>query len=241
MPLTPEQEWIIAACGLIAHADGELSPGESAQILTLLDERLTPDEHGRWTALLGDHAALARAFAEMSPPLPAFAEPLLEKAWTMAVADGEEREAELRVLARIADQLGITEFELAGWRGAWREHAAALAEHTAGFAALLIHQDGTIDAAEAERFRQLVARLPLPPNRRDELIAEHLAAPPVLDHVGARLAALPRDRRLTVLRAIAPLVEASCRPHLGRAFFLGLARAAAIPGEQAEQLLAASA
>lgn len=240
MPLTPEQEWIIAACGLIAHADGELSPAESAHVLTLLEERLTPTEQARWLGLLGDHAALTRAFAELFPPLPALCEPLLEKAWTMALADGHASEAELRTLERIAADIGVAADELAGWRADWDRHATELAEHTAAFAALLIHHDGTIDAAEAERFRELVARLPLPPPRRDELCAAFLAAPPALDHVGARLAALSRERRLTVLRALAPLVEASSRADVGRAFFRGLARAAAIPADQAELLLATS-
>ena len=100
MPLTPEQEWIIAACGLIAHADGDLSPGESDQMLAMLDERLTPDEHQRWATLLVDGPALTRAFAELPPPLPAFTEPLLEKAWTMALADGHASDAELTSSSR---------------------------------------------------------------------------------------------------------------------------------------------
>ena len=66
MPLTPEQEWIIAACGLIAHADGDLSTGESDQMLTMLDERLTPAEHDRWVALLA--VPLAAVRTDLSQP-----------------------------------------------------------------------------------------------------------------------------------------------------------------------------
>ena len=36
MHLTPEQEWILVACGLIAHADGEIKPGERDLILAML-------------------------------------------------------------------------------------------------------------------------------------------------------------------------------------------------------------
>jgi len=238
MPLTPEQEWIIAACGLIAHADGDLSPGESDQMLAMLDERLTPDEHQRWATLLVDGPALTRAFAELPPPLPAFTEPLLEKAWTMALADGHASDAELHKLEQIADELGISAGELAGWRHQWTEHAVELAEHTAAFAAVLIHHDGTIDADEATQFRALLDRLPLGEHRREQLAASLLTTPPALDHVGASLAALPRERRISVLRSLAPLVAASSRADLGRAFFLDLARTAAIPVEQAVAILA---
>lgn len=237
MPLTPEQEWIVAACGLIAHADGEMSPGESDQILVMLGEHLGPEERARWLALLADPAALARSFAELPPPLPAFMQPLLEQAWTMALADGHASEAELRELERIADEVGITPFELTAWRRQWTVGAVELAEHTAAFAALLIHHDGTVDAAEAAQFRELLARLPLEPERREQLATTLLARAPRLDHVRESLAALPRERRLTVLRSLAPLVAASSRADLGRAFFLDLAQAAAIPAEQAERLL----
>lgn len=240
MPLTPEQEWIIAACGLIAHADGDLSTGESDQMLVMLEERLTPAEHARWVALLADGPALARAFAELPPPLPAFTEPLLEKAWTMALADGHASEAELRELERIADELGISAGELAGWRRHWTEHAVELAEHTAAFAAVLVHHDGTVDPEEATQFRALLGRLPLSPHRREQLATSLLASAPALDHVGASLAALPRERRLSVLRSLAPLVAASSRADLGRAFFLDLARTAAIPAEQASAMLDSS-
>lgn len=237
MPLTPEQEWIIAACGLIAHADGDLSPGESDQVLAMLDEHLSPDEHTRWLALLADHDALRRAFAELPPPLPAFTEPLLEKAWTMALADGHAGEAEIRELERIAEEIGIDAHDLADWRRQWTARAVDLAEHIATFAAALIHHDGAIDAEEQRRFNELLARLPLPDARRQRLAHDLHARPPSLDQAGPTLASLPRERRLTLLRAIAPLVAASSQAELGRAFFLDLARAAAIAPEQAARLL----
>ena len=237
MPLTPEQDWTLAACGLIAHADGDLSRGECDQVLAMLDESLAPEEHAHWLAVLNDGAALLRVFHELPPPLPAFSESLLEQAWTMALADGHASESEVRELERIASELGIGAGELAGWRRHWTDHAVELAEHIAGFAAILIHHDGTIDPEEASGFRGLLARLPLPPSRRERLAQELLARAPALDHVGARLASLPRERRLTVLRSLAPLVTASSQPDLGREFFLDLARAAAISEEQAGRLL----
>lgn len=237
MTLTPEQEWIIVACGLVAHADGELKDGECELILALLDERLSDGEHSRWLDLLGDREALRRTFAELPPPLPLFTEATLEKAWAMALADGEASPAEIAVMEEIAGQLGVSARELTGWRRQWSEQAAELAEHIAAFAAMMIHHDGVLDPDEVDQYRALLGRLPVAPERREQLAEENLAQSPTLDHVGARLAALPRERRFAVLRAIAPLVSASSRPELGRDFFLDLAAFAAIPREQALRLL----
>lgn len=237
MTLTPEQEWILVACGLIAHADGELKDGECDLILAMLDDRLPESEHTRWLDLLADHEVLRRTFAELPPPLPAFTEQTLERAWSMALADGEGSAAEVVVMEEIAAQLGVTAHELTGWRRQWSERAAELAEHIAAFAAVLIHCDGVLDQDEAAQYRALLERLPLAPGRRAALADQNLLCAPQLDHVGAHLAALPRDRRLSVLRAIAPLVPASSRPELGREFFLDLASFAAVPRDQALRLL----
>lgn len=237
MTLTPEQEWILVACGLVAHADGELKDGECELILALLDERLTDGEHSRWLDLLGDREALRRTFSELPPPLPLFTETTLEKAWAMALADGEASPAEIEVMEEIAGQLGVSARELTGWRRQWSEQAAELGEHIAAFAAVMIHHDGVLESDEVEQYRALLARLPLTPERREQLAAENLGTCPQLDHVGARLAALPRERRLAILRAIAPLVSASSSAELGRDFFLDLASFAAVPREQALRLL----
>ena len=127
--------------------------------------------------------------------------------------------------------------ELARWRRQWNEQAAELSEHIAAFAAVLIHRDGVLDADEIEQYRALLGRLPLSHARRDVLAHEYLARCPELGHVGARLAALPRERRFAVLRAIAPLVPASAQPEISRAFFLEMAAFAALTREQALRLL----
>ncbi len=235
MALTPEQEWTIVACGLMAHADGELTEGECDPVLAAIDERLPPSERARWTALLIDRAALERHFEALPPPLPLFYEELLERAWSIALA-GEAGEAELAMLERIARHIDADLDELATWRARWTQAAGELAEQKARFAALLIHADGTIDPPEAEKFRALVDRMPLTDERKASLLAL-LDAPPTLDHVGARLAALPRERRLEVLRSVAPLVAASEHEEIGRRFFLELANYAAAPEGLAERLL----
>ena len=237
MTLMPEQEWILVACGLIAHADGDLKDGESDLILAMLEEQLPEDEHRRWLELLRDLDGLRATFRELPPPLPAFTEQTLEKAWAMALADGDASPSEVAVMEEIAGQLGVNARELAGWRRQWTEQAADLGEHIAAFAAVMIHHDGVLDTDEIAQYRALLDRLPLAPERRNTLAAEYLAAAPKLNHVGARLAALPRERRLAVLRAIGPLVSASSHADLGRDFFLELATIAAVPREQALRLL----
>jgi hypothetical protein len=154
----------------------------------------------------------------------------------MVLADGHASEPELQILERIAADIGIEPAELAEWRARWTEHAAELAEHIVAFAAVLIHHDGTIDPAEASSSAgsSRACRSPRAQGRGDRRLPRR---PPTLGHLGARLAALPRDRRLTVLRALAPLVAASSNADLGRRFFLDLARAAAIPEAQASVLL----
>ena len=102
MPLSPEQEWTLVACGLIAHADGILEVGEWDQVLELLDERLDGDEATRWLDELADKAAREARLGELVPPAPLFSEPILEKAWRMALADGAGSDVEAAVHDTVA-------------------------------------------------------------------------------------------------------------------------------------------
>lgn len=236
MPLTPEQEWTLVACGLVAHADGVLKEGECDQVLAMIDERLSPGDQEAWVNLLASREALLEHVKELPPILPLFHEPILERAWAMALADGEVGDTELRVVEEIATMVGADLDDLASWRDQWTAEAALLAEHKASFAALLIHRDGTIDEAEAVRYEALLEQMPVSSERR-RAFAAFLETPPSIDHVGARLASLPRDRRVEVLRAIAPLVDASQRADVGREFFLELAHQAGIDPVAAERML----
>jgi len=236
MPLTPEQEWTLVACGLVAHADGVLKEGECDQVLAMIDERLGAEDQDRWVALVSSREALDAHLHGLPPILPLFHEPVLERAWAMALADGEIDEVELTVFERIASMIGADPRDLASWRDAWTATAITLAEHKASFAALLIHRDGTIDDAEAVRFRALLDQMPVPQERRIAL-ARMLRKPPSIDHVGARLAALPRDQRVEILRAIAPLVAASQSEEIGRTFFLELAAQAGLDPAAAAKIL----
>ena len=105
--LTPEQEWILVACGMIAHADDMLEFGEWDQILRFIDANVEDEQLQPWLDMLGDRPALEKRFAELDPPLPFFAEQLLEAAWRMALADGSGSEIEAAVHDRIAEKVGI--------------------------------------------------------------------------------------------------------------------------------------
>lgn len=234
--LTPEQEWTLVACGLVAHADGILKDGECDQVLAMIDERLSPDDQDRWIALVASREALEAHLKELPPILPLFHEPLLERAWAMALADGDINAAEIEVVEHIANMAGASPEDLANWRDRWTSTAATLAEHKASFAALLIHRDGTIDDAEALRFQALIAKMPVPAARR-VVLARMLKKAPSIEHVGARLAALPRSQRVEILRAIAPLVSASQNEVVGREFFLELATQAGFAPDAAAKIL----
>jgi hypothetical protein len=235
--LTPEQEWILVACGMIAHADDMLEFGEWDQILRLIDANVDDEQLQPWLDMLGDRPTLERRFAELEPPLPFFAEELLEHAWRMALADGSGSEVEAAVHDRIAEKIGIDLEQAQAWRDRWTAQAAARAELVVGFAAALANLDGRMDSAEASQFDSLLERMPVPVARRLEL-QMLLYMPPKLDDLGRRLAGLEPDARESVLYEIAPLVLASERGDRERQVFFELAELAAVPRDRAASLLA---
>ncbi|NVB42395.1 hypothetical protein G6O69_31520 [Pseudenhygromyxa sp. WMMC2535] len=234
--LSPEQEWTLITCGLIAHADDMLEFGEWDQILNLIDARVEDEAMQPWLDMLGDRRALERRFLELEPPLPDFAEVLLEQGWRMALADGAASEVEAAVHDRVAERLGVSAERAAALRADWTKDAAARAELVIAFAAALANLDGRMESAEAAQFDSLLERMPVSVARRVEL-ADLLYAPPELGALGDRLVALGADARLSVLRDIAPLVSASHSGARERALFFELAELAAIPAERAAALL----
>lgn len=234
--LTPEQEWTLVACGLIAHADDQLEFGEWDHILRLIDANVDEEQVQVWLDLLGDRPALERRFSELEPLLPIVAEQLLERSWQMALADGAGSELEAMVHDRIAEKLGVDPDEAQRLREEWTRKAAKRAELIVSFAAALAHLDGQLDSAEAAQFDSLLERMPIPVARRLEF-SMLLHAPPALDSLGSRLAALGEDERESVLYQLAPLVQASHRGERERGAFFELAMQAAIPRERAERLL----
>lgn len=234
--LTPEQEWTLVACGMIAHADDMLEFGEWDQILRLVDASVDDEQMQPWLDLLGDRPLLERRFAELPPPLPYFVEELLGQAWRMALADGSGSEVEAAVHDRIAEKIGVSPEQAQSWREIWTTEAATRAELVVAFAAALANLDGQLASAEAAQFDSLLDRMPVSVARRVEL-SMLLYSPPALDELGGRLAALDRDAREAVLYEVAPLVQASDRGDRERVVFYELAELAAVPADRARELL----
>ncbi len=234
--LTPEQEWTLVACGLIAHADDMLEFGEWDEILRLVDGNIDDDDLQPWLDTLGSRPALEQRFTELAPPLPFFAEELLEKAWRMALADGSGTEVEAAVHDRIAEKLGVSADHAAELRTTWTRSAAERAELIIAFAAALANVDGRMENAEAAQFDSLLERMPVSLARRVEL-AELLYQPPPLEQLGAKLATLDERARESVLHEIAALVRASNGAR-EREAFSRLAELSALPVERVEKMLA---
>lgn len=226
----------MVACGLIAHADDVLEVGEWDKIVAMVDARLSEEASGEWLTLLMDRAALEKRFAEIAPPLPAFAEELLEQCWSMALADGHGSEVEAEVHDRIAERCGISAEQAAQWRKTWTEQATVRAEIVIGFAAGLANIDGRMDAEEAVAFDALLQTLPLSDGQRLEA-SQALFDPPSLDAVAERLVALDLAAREAVFADLGPMVGASHRGEREREAYFTLAERAAIPRNRAESLL----
>ena len=169
MPLSPEQEWTLVACGLVAHADGVLDAGEFEQALWMLDERIDGEDNTLWVARLADEAALHEHAATLQLPPPLFSEDILSKAWRMALSDGRGTDREVEVHDEIASILGEDLATVARWRDAWSLQAQARSQLIAGFAAHIARADGQITGAERASFDALLAHLPLAEGTEDAM------------------------------------------------------------------------
>lgn len=235
MPLTPEQEWTLVACGLVAHADGLLEIGEWDQVLYMLDEGLEQEDALRWVDLLTRREALEERLEQLEPPKPPVPETVLEKAWRMALADGRGSYAEIEMHNALSDRLGIAPEQVAAWRIGWSARAAERSEIVAGFAALVAHADGRLELDERSRYEELLERLPVDPERRDTLRG-YFDNPPDKAAVAAGLTGLDGQDRGIALLALVPLVNAG-GGRVERDLFLELAQSGSVPREEAERML----
>jgi tellurite resistance protein len=236
MTLSPEQEWTLVACGLVAHADGILEIGEWDQVLWMLDERLPTEVADSWLELLANKAALQVRLGELQLPPPFFAETILERAWRMALADGRGSDEELAVHDDLAARLGIEAAQSKAWREQWREQGRRRAEAIAAFAAMLANADGVADSGERAEFDDLIARLPVDDARRAEL-ATLIDTPPQLGDVVGKLAGLTPEERGIALVSMAPIVRSSFSGRAERDLFLELAQSVAIDRDDAQRML----
>lgn len=237
MPLSPEQEWTLAACGLVAHADGILEAGEWDRVLWMLDERIGAEDASVWVELLADRARLTAYLDAMPPPMPFFADGILEKAWRMALADGEGSTQEAAVHDMLATRMGVAADEAAALRKAWLAQAHRRSEIVAGFAAILANLDGKLDAEEAAELDALIDRLPVPAERRPALRALR-DDPPSLERVVGELMGMDAEERSIALLALVPLLRTHDHDEgRERALFLDVAARVAIPLAEARRML----
>jgi tellurite resistance protein len=236
MPLSPEQEWTLAACGLMAHADGVLEAEEFEQVLWMLDERIDASDSATWVARLQDAAALEAHIQGLALPPPLFSEDILAKAWRMALADGRGTEQEVAVLERIATMLGERPESVGQWRAQWTEQAQSRSELIAGFAALIAQADGTVSDAERASFDAMLARLPLREGTAPAM-RNLLDEPPEMMLLVGGFAALPPEERRIAMLDLVPIVSAEGRDEAARRSFIELAEAIAIDPAEAGRML----
>jgi len=236
MPLSPEQEWTLAACGLVAHADGIVEAGEWDRVLWMLDERIGAEDASLWIELLADRARLHAHLDTMPPPMPFFAEGILEKAWRMALADGEGSRQEAAVHDMLAARMGVPADEAARLRQGWLAQAQRRSEIVAGFAAILANLDGRLEASEVAELDALIDRLPVPAERRPSLRALR-DDPPSLERVVGELMGVDAEERSIALLALVPLLRTHAEASRERALFLDVATRVAIAPAEAQRML----
>jgi hypothetical protein len=223
MALTPEQEWTLVSCGLIAHADEILDIGEWDEVLRYVGATLSEGDQQVWMEVLSNQDQLEHRFSELAPLPAGTEEELLRRCWQMALADGTGSDIEATVHDRIARRLGVDLDQAARWREIWTEQAHARAELTVSLAAMFVNLDGHLDFHEAIHFDNLLERLPIPVGRRVEL-SELLHTPPTFDSLVDRLLALDAGERVRALHSLVPLLRASRRGGRERELFFQLSR-----------------
>jgi hypothetical protein len=236
MPLSPEQEWTLAACGLVAHADDIVEAGEWNRVLWMLDDRIGDADASAWVELLADRERLAAHVESMPPPMPFFAEGILEKAWRMALADGEGSEQEAAIHDDLAVRMGVPADEAARLRRTWLMQAHRRSKIVAGFAAILVNLDGRLDPSEVAELDALIERLPIPAPHRPALRALR-DQPPSLEWVVGELMGMEADERGIALSALVPLLRAHSHGSREHALFLEVATHVAIAPAEAQRML----
>ena len=212
MPVAPDVEWILVACGLIAHADDVLEGKEVERLLAMVDDQIPEHDYADWLAIIGDKAKLEARYASLPEPPADQHRAVLEQAWAMTTVNGTRHTQELLVLARIAERFGVDPMQLEFWRAAWTRDEQLFATCVAELAAMVLGGGEPLYEDDLSPFLDLLERLPTSEQERERL-AELPAAPPTDAAALARtLASVPRRRRLRAFELVAPLVRASVYP-----------------------------
>ena len=208
MAVAPETEWILIACGLIAHADGVLDGNEVERLMGMVDDLIPEDEYGDWLGLIGDRERLEARYAAMPNPPESQHRMILEEAWTMAMVDGTRDATELVVLARIAERFGVEPLQLEFWREAWTTAEQEFSIRVAELAMWCLGGGESLFEDDHSPYLDVMERLPTSSEERVRL-GELATKPPVTDpeDLARNLAALPRTRRKHAFAFVVPLVR----------------------------------
>ncbi len=228
MPVSPDTEWVLVTCGLIAHADDTLDGNEVERLMQMIDEHIPAEDYADWLALIGDKQALEARYAELPDPPAAQHRVVLEEAWTMAMVDGERNTAELVVLARLAERLGVAPMQLEFWREAWTLAERQFAVCVAELCALCLGGGEALFEPDHSPYLDLIERLPTSTEERGRLRGFATSTPTDGDALSRSLAALPRTRRIQAFRLVAPLVRSSVDAEAAGERFASTARAAGL-------------
>jgi uncharacterized tellurite resistance protein B-like protein len=231
MSLTPETEWILVACGLIAHADGVLDGNEVERLMAMVDDRIPQEDYAEWLDIIGDKQRLEARYAALADPPSAQHRTILEEAWHMSMVDGDRNSSELVVLARIAERFGVEPMQLEFWRAAWTEAEQEFSNRVAELAALSLGGGQAVFEDDHSAFLDLMEQLPTSNDERQRLgaIATSPPNPPLdVDALARALAGMPRGRRLQAFTMVASVVRHSVDRDNARERFEKIGRAAGL-------------
>ncbi|MFV8753448.1 TerB family tellurite resistance protein [Nannocystaceae bacterium ST9] len=237
MPVSPETQWVLVACGLIAHADGEIDGNEAERLMAMVDDKIPADDYADWLGWIGDRAKLEAIYAALPDPPADQHRNLLEEAWTMAMVDGTRNTDELVVLARLAERLGVEPMQLEFWREAWSAAEREFARHAAEAAAWSLAGEGSLYEDDHSPYLDLVERLPTSTEERERLRA--LAQQPAVEPgaLARSLAALAKPKRIRLFKLVGPLVRDAAMADQALARFQQLAKDAGLMSVPIDELL----
>ncbi|PRP90334.1 Tellurite resistance protein TerB [Enhygromyxa salina] len=228
MTVSSETEWLLVACGLIAHADDVLDGNEVERLMAMVDDRIPEDAYADWLRIIGDKAELEARYAALPDPPEDQHRSLLEEAWAMAMVDGERNTKELVVLARIAERFGVEPMQLEFWREAWTSAEQEFSVRTAELAALALGGGETLFEDDHSPFLDLIERLPTTTEERERLGQLATSSPTDADALGRALAAMPKTRRQQAFTLVSQLVRYAVEAEPARERFVAIGRAAGL-------------
>lgn len=246
MPVSPETQWVLVACGLIAHADGEIDGNEAERLMAMVDDKIPADDYADWLGWIGDRAKLDELYASLPDPPADQHRNLLEEAWTMAMVDGTRNTQELLVLARLADRLGVEPMQLEFWREAWSTAEREFATHAAETALWSLAGGEALYEDDHSPYLDLIERLPTSHEERARLraLAEPSSRPAAAERAGLdrdrlahALAAMAKPKRIRLFKLVGPLVRDAASADAALERFQQLAKDAGLVSVPIDELL----